>query len=72
MMLLRGEVNVDLLKSHPKTDEYLEPTKVTPSSPTLIDHIYTNSVSSPTDAGVIIIDVADQNQLLPRKVITDK
>ena len=72
--VIMGDMNVDLLKfgSHPKTDDYLDnifshgflpvitkPTRVTSSSATLIDHIYTNNISSPADAGIIVTDVAD-------------
>ena len=66
-------MNIDLLKSdtHTKTNEYLEslftlgfspvitlPTRLTSSSATLIDHIYTNKLQS-TNSGIIITDVAD-------------
>jgi len=32
---------------------------VTPSAATLVGHIYTNNISSPTDAGIIVTGVAD-------------
>ena len=72
--VIMGDMNIDLLKfgSHQKTNEYLDnicshgflpiitkPTRVTPASATLIDHIYTNNLTSPADAGVIVTDVAD-------------
>ena len=60
---------VDLLKLnvHSKTENYLEniftggflPTRVTPSTATLIDHIYTNDISNTDQSGIIITDVAD-------------
>ena len=72
--IIMGDVNVDLLKfgSHVKTNEYIEnifsrgfmpvitkPTRVTPSSATLIDHIYSNNISASSKSGIIINDVAD-------------
>ncbi len=69
-----GDMNIDLLKfdSHSKTNNYLEnifasgflpmihkPTRVTHSSATLIDHIYTNDISNSAQSGIIITDVAD-------------
>ena len=71
--IIMGDMNIDLLKSdtHTKTNEYLEslftlgfspvitlPTRLTSSSATLIDHIYTNKLQS-TNSGIIITDVAD-------------
>ena len=63
--------------SHPKTDEYLESIvshgflpvitnymRLTPSSTTLIDKIYTYNISTPTDAGVIVTDAADHVGML--------
>ena len=72
--MIMGDFNVDLLKfeTHAKTSEYLEsifshgflpviskPTRVTTSSATLIDHMYTNLVTSSYHSGIIINDVAD-------------
>ena len=69
-----GDMNIDLLKfeSHTKTNEYIEnifshgfipmiskPTRVTPSSATLIDHIITHNIDSSNTSGIIINDVAD-------------
>jgi hypothetical protein len=69
-----GDFNIDLLKynSHTKTNEYVDnvfsrgflpiitkPTRIFQSSATLIDHIYTNSISSDSSSGIIITDVAD-------------
>ena len=71
--IIMGDMNIDLFKSdtHTKTNEYLEslftlgfspvitlPTRLTSSSATLIDHIYTNKLQS-TNSGIIITDVAD-------------
>jgi len=66
-------MNLDLLKfrCHPKTNDYLDifshvffqvftkPTRVTPSSGTLIYHIYTNDLYSHAYAGIIVTDLAD-------------
>ena len=67
-------MNIDLLKceSHQKTNEYLDnifahgflpvitkPTRICNSSATLIDHIYTNNITSIGHSGIIITDVAD-------------
>ena len=69
-----GDMNIDLLKcdTHSKTNEYLDtvisngylpvitkPTRICSSSATLIDHIYTNDISSTHHSGIIITDVAD-------------
>ena len=69
-----GDFNIDLLKfrSHCKTSDYLDnifshgfiptitkPTRVTKNSATLIDHIYSNNISTSTTSGIIITDVAD-------------
>ena len=69
-----GDMNIDLLKFevHRRTDDYLnnlfshgflpdisKPTRVTNTSATLIDHIYTNDITSAFHSGISIIDVAD-------------
>ena len=61
-------------ETHPKTETYLDnkfcngylplglivkPTRITASSATLIDHIYTNNITSRSHSGIIITDVAD-------------
>ena len=71
---IMGDMNIDLLKfeSHHKTEDYLEdifcngflpvivkPTRISASSATLIDHIYTNNITNPSHSGIIITDVAD-------------
>ena len=71
---IMGDMNIDFLKfnSHPKTGEYLEniflhgfipliskPTRITPYSATLIDHIYTNKLNIDIKSGIIITDVSD-------------
>ena len=72
--VIMGDVNINLLKfsNHQKTNEYLEntfqsgfiptitkPTRVTTSSATLIDHIYTNDLKNKFTNGIILTDVAD-------------
>ncbi len=72
--VVMGDFNIDLLKcsEHGKTNEYLDnvfsrgfvplicrPTRVTNTSATLIDHIYTNSIHQSCTSGIIITDVAD-------------
>ena len=72
--VILGDMNIDLLKynDHMKTNSYIDdifacgfittitkPTRVTDHSATLIDHVYTNKVSSPYETGIIITDVAD-------------
>ena len=72
--VIMGDMNIDLLKfdSHRKTSDYLDnlfshgflpviskPTRVSNSSATLIDHIYTNDITSSYHSGIIINDVAD-------------
>ena len=71
---IMGDMNIDLLKFevHRRTDDYLnnlfshgflpvisKPTRVTNTSATLIDHIYTNDITSSFRSGIIINDVAD-------------
>ena len=72
--LIMGDMNIDLLKfeTHTKTDDYLDnlfthgfiplitkPTRVTTHSATLIDHMYTNDITSTYNSGIVINDVAD-------------
>ena len=72
--IIMGDINIDLLKfeTHPKTETYLDsifcngylpvivkPTRITASSATLIDHIYTNNITSRGHSSIIITDVAD-------------
>jgi hypothetical protein len=72
--MIMGDCNVDLLRfeSHAKTNDFLEgifshgfipvitkPTRVTTSSATLIDHMYSNLITSSYHSGIIINDVAD-------------
>ena len=67
--VILGDMNIDLLKynDHMKTNSYIDdifacgfittitkPTRVTDHSATLIDHVYTNKVSSPYETGIII------------------
>ena len=66
--LIMGDTNIDLLKcnNHPRTNDYLDnifsldfiplitkPTRVTKSSATLIDHMYTNNPSCENMSGII-------------------
>ena len=72
--VILGDMNIDLLKcdTHSKTNEYLDniithgylpvitkPTRICSSTATLIDHIYTNNISSTHHSGIIITHVAD-------------
>ena len=72
--IIMGDINIDLLKygNHDKTTKYVDgifshgfiphihkPTRVTNSSATLIDHIYSNSFHKQCQSGIIITDVAD-------------
>ena len=69
-----GDININLLnfEKHLKTKYYLEglfsnefvpiivkPTRITASSATLIDHMYTNNITTTGQAGIIITDLAD-------------
>ena len=71
--VIMGDMNIDLLKfeSHRKTNNYLDnifahgfrpvitkPTRCN-SSATLIDHIYTNNITSIGHSSIIITDVVD-------------
>ena len=71
---IMGDFNVDLIKFniHQRTNDYLEnifscgflpvilkPTRITHSSATLIDHIYTNDIANPGISSIILTDVAD-------------
>ena len=71
---MKGFFNIDLLKysSHAKTNDYVDniftrgfvplitkPTRIFPSSATLIDHIYSNNIQSYSQSGIIVTDVAD-------------
>jgi len=73
-LLLLGDFNIDLLKfeTHSKTNNFInvmfsqgmlplitKPTRITPYSATLIDHIYTNRLSYTYKSGIIITDLAD-------------
>ena len=93
--LIMGDMNVDLLKFHihSKTSDYLDnifsrgylpvilkPTRVCASTATLIDHIYTHSLSSSCSSGIIITDLADHfgtylsisNNIKTRQKVTRK
>ena len=78
--VIMGDMNVDLLKfeSHNKTNDYLDniftrgfvpmitkPTRVTMSSASLIDHIYTNNLEYYCTSGIVITDLADQFRYFP-------
>ncbi len=73
-VFLMGDTNIDLLKfkNNTKTDDYLEnifssgflplitkPTRITPHSATLIDHIYTNKQQIDSTSGIVLCDVSD-------------
>ncbi len=72
--MVMGDMNIDLLKfqAHMKTNEYLDniisrgflpvitkPTRICTSSATLIDHIYTNDITSSFLSGIVLSDLAD-------------
>ena len=72
--VIMGDMNIDLLKfeTHLKTSDYLDnlfqngflptitkPTRITSTSATLIDHIYTNNITTTGTSGIIITDLAD-------------
>ena len=72
--IISGDFNIDLLKydTHEKTNNFVDgvlarsfltqihkPTRITLTSATLIDHIYTNDIHAQSDSGIIINDVAD-------------
>jgi hypothetical protein len=74
LCVIMGDMNIDLLKfgSHTKTSDYLDnifshgflpvitkPTRISTTSATLIDHIYTNNITTTGYSGIIITDVAD-------------
>ena len=76
---IMGDFNIDLLKynSHEKTNDYVDnlftqgfmplitkPTRVTSTSATLIDHIYTNNISKASTSGIILTDVTDHFGIL--------
>ncbi len=67
-------MNINLLnfETHAKTNDYLDgifshgflpvisrPTRISASSATLLDHMYTNDIISSYQSGIIITDVAD-------------
>ena len=86
--MLMGDCNIDLLKynTHDKTTEYVDnllsrgimplihyPTRVTHSTATLLDHMYTNNISLNSKSGIIVTDVADHFgtfHVVPRKSIS--
>ena len=72
--VIMGDFNIDLLQfsNHSTTDNFVNnvlshsfipvitrPTRLTFTSATVIDHIYTNDVTSKAKSGIIITDVAD-------------
>ena len=72
--IVMGDMNIDLLKSHfdANISDYVDnvyargfvsvitiPTRITPNSATLIDHIYTNTKNNNIQSGVIVTDVSD-------------
>jgi hypothetical protein len=73
-IILTGDFNIDLLKSNSNRDttEFLDllislnlipritlPTRITPSTATLIDHIYSNTDQSKSLAGTLLTDFTD-------------
>lgn len=72
--IIMGDMNLDLLKfaDHNKTNDYLEqnfsqgfipmitkPTRITPHSATLIDHMFTNIKGITANSGILITDLSD-------------
>ena len=72
--VIMGDMNIDLLEFgfHNKTSDYLDnifshgflptitkPTRISHTSATLIDHIYTNNITTTGKSGIIITDVTD-------------
>ena len=73
-MYIVGDINIDLLKYHShqqQTERYpgmiysldllpviTKPTRITSHTATLIDHIYTNTVSRLT-SGIVTVDISD-------------
>ena len=72
--VIMGDFNIDLLQynNHNTTNEFVNnalghsfipvitrPTRLSFTSATIIDHIYTNDVTSKSKSGIIITDVAD-------------
>ena len=73
-MYIVSDINIDLLKYHShqqQTERYLDmiysldllsvitkPTRITSHTATLIDHIYTNTVSRLT-SGIVTVDISD-------------
>jgi len=68
-ILLLGDFNIDLLKPHSSWDSTItllgltqlieSPTRITPTSATLIDHIYTNNPDAFTDVSVSDQSISD-------------
>ena len=65
-----GDMNIDMLKfsSHTKSHDYTDnmssllitkPTRVSPSTATLIDHIYYNRHDKKLQSGILLADLAD-------------
>jgi len=76
---IMGDVNIDLLKidNHQLTSDYFDniltlgfspyiskPTRLTPHSATLIDHIYGNNMNNQITSGIVITDVSDHFGIL--------
>jgi hypothetical protein len=73
-ILITGDFNIDLLSTanHAPTDDFfenltahyflpliLQPTRITPTSSTLIDNIFTNSVDHIIESAIIMVDISD-------------
>ena len=87
-----GDMNIDLLKykTDTKTNMYLDnifshgflpkiskPTRVTNHSATLIDHLYTNDLTSSYNSGIVLTDLADHFGIFsfctkPKKIMGTK
>lgn len=81
--IISGDFNIDLLKheTNSKINDYInavhsegcnniinKPTRITESSATLIDHIYTNITDKITNRGILTFDISDH---LPTFCLTD-
>jgi len=82
-IVMLGDFNIDLLSadSHQLTNDFLnsmialhllplilKPTRITPTSSTLIDNIFTNAVDRITDSTIIMTDISDHLPIITRLI----
>jgi hypothetical protein len=77
-VLILGDFNIDLLKPHSRwqtitgslglTQLISSPTRVTPSSETLIDHIYSNNPAQITSASLSDLSISDHTPIFCTKI----